>query len=214
MNSDSKKPIFFDYIAQLEADNDIPAWSGYMPEKQLQDKTFFFDLPAVLRALLLADGTVTIALEAIYKEQVQVQLVDQYKLLAEHAIPLLGIESGQEVFYREVTLKGKDSGKPYVQAYSLLKQNALSPDLWKKLSDDKVGMGVVLRNAAQGNFRKVLHIGAGDLGNANKGPSNDPNQVEALTTLEKVHRTYSVNIQSEAAILITEVFSLSALARD
>ena len=214
MNSNSKKPIFFDYIAQLEADNDIPAWSGYMPEKQLQDKTFFFDLPAVLRALLLADGTVTIALEAIYKEQIQVQLVEQHSLLAEQAIPLLGIDSGQEVFYREVQLRGKDSGKCYVQAYSLLKQIALSPDLWKKLSDDKVGMGVVLRNAAQGNFRKVLHIGAGDLGDANENPSDEKQQIETATVLEKMHRTYSVNIKSKPAILITEVFSLSALARD
>ena len=192
---------FLQYIGRVTMDEDIPAWSGYMPEKKLSNDNsrLFFDLPVVARALMIADGTVTMALEVVFKEPIKVNLLDQYMLQVDTEVPLLGIDVGSEAFYREVELVGEFSGKQYVRAYSLLKRDALSDELWQKLKDREVGMGVVLRNAAQGSFRKVLHMGIGDL----QGNDEDYS-----------HRTYSVNIENKPAILITEVFSLEALIKN
>lgn len=192
---------FLNYISGLQQDKDIPSWSGYMPNKKLSDRQMFFDLPSVVRALMVTDGTVTMALEVIYKEPIEVELLDQHNLILDHDIKLLDMEAGEEVFYREVLLRGKQSRKTYVRAYSLLKKNTLSATLWEQLRNREIGMGVVLRNAAQGSFRKVLHMGLGDI---NTGASLD----------EYVHRTYSVNIDEAPAILITEVFTLSSLVDD
>lgn len=191
---------FINYISPLTADQDIPSWSGYMPSKVLGNEVRFFDLPAVIRALMIADGTVTMALEVIYQEPIKVELIEQHALVLERAVALLNLAEGEEAFYREVELVGQHSGKRYVRAYSLLKKDALSSALWDKLRNKEVGMGVVLRNASQGSFRKVLHIGMGD--------------IDGATDKTNAHRTYSVNIENEPAILITEVFSLEALARD
>ncbi len=185
------------YIQSLGVDADIPPWSGYMPDKTLRNGQQFFDLPTAVRALLIADGTVTMALEAIYKEAIKVELSDQSMMLLDSDVPLLGLKAGHQVFYREVGLRGERSNRRYVSAYSLLKEGALSPELWERLRNREVGMGVILRNASQGSFRRVLHIDTGDL----------IDQQDA----NKVHRTYSVTIDDQPAILITEVFSLKAL---
>ncbi len=188
---------FIDYICSLREDVDIPQWSGYMPEKKLGAKLQFFDLHPVMRALMIADGTVTMAIEAIYREPVIVALQQQEALKLEQTVPLLNVAANKELFFRHVELRGKLSEKTYVSAYSLLKREALDDQLWTKLKNKEVGMGVVLRNAAQGSFRKVLHMGAGDL----RGEGE-----------KSVHRTYSVHINDRPSIAITEVFNLDAFS--
>lgn len=188
---------FMHYISNLNADADIPLWSGYMPEKVLHSGQKFFDLPTAVRALMIADGTVTMALEAIYQEPIQVSLKEQTMLDLDHSVPLLELASGKQAFFRQVELRGEDSKRCYVSAFSILKEGALSSTLWERLRNREVGMGVVLRNASQGSFRRVLHIDTGNLVDR-----HDPSHV---------HRTYSVTIDDNPAILITEIFSLEAL---
>lgn len=187
------KDAFLSYISSLEADSDITRWSGYMPDKKLGNGALFYDLHPVIRALLIADGTVTMAIEAIYREEVEVRACEQGFLMLKEQIPLLGLSLGEEVFYREVELVGVRTGKSYVKAQSLLRRDSISVELWSQLKSERVGMGVVLRHTASNSYREVLHIGAG-----------------SLTSLESksVHRTYSVKINSLPAILITEVFDL------
>ena len=188
---------FLNYLSCLRQDTDIPAWSGYMPGKDLGAVGNFFDLHPVMRALLIADGTVTTAIEAIYREPVSVDVEQQEMLSISVPIPLLEIGAGEEAFYRRVKLTGGTSGKVYVQAYSLLKQRSLPAQLWRQLQNEEVGMGVVLRSAAQSSYRRVLNMGSGDLMGLDEG---------------FVHRTYSVNIAEQTAILITEVFNLDMFA--
>ena len=191
---------FFDYICSLRADADIPQWSGYMPDKQLGGGQLFFDLHPVMRALMIADGTVTMAIEAIYREPIEVEVKNQEMQSLPQPNSLLNVAANQELFYREVKLMGKKSGKNYVNAHSLIKREALNEDLWTKLKNKEVGMGVVLRSAAQGSFRKVLHMGAGNIGNKD---SSRPDE-------NFLHRTYSVNINDRPCMLITEVFNMEA----
>ena len=170
-----------------------------MPDKALNihgDATAFYDLHPVLRALLIADGTVTMAIEAIYRERISVNAISQAFISAPDDISLLGVKRGEEIFYREVELVGGSTDKGYVHAYSLLKQSAIGPELWEQLKSEKIGMGVVLRSAAQSSFRQVVHIGGGNL----EGQD------------DCVHRSYSVQIEGDPAILITEVFNLKAFA--
>lgn len=168
-----------------------------MPNKSIGlGGVHFYDLHPVLRALLIADGTVTMAIEAIYKEPVVVSAINQQFIPASDGIPLLNVAVGEQIFYREVELVGKHTGKEYVRAYSLLKQSSIEPILWEQLKNEEVGIGVVLRSAAQNSFRQVLHIGGGNL----KGEEGF------------LHRTYSVQMNSAPAMLITEVFNLEAFA--
>lgn len=190
---------FLEYISELQADDDIPTWSGYMPDKRLVTQTGsirFYDLHPVLRALLIADGTVTMALEAIYREPVVVTTLAQGVITVANDILLLDVTAGDDVFFRRVQLRGADSDKVYVEAYSLLRQHVLDSALWAQLQSEEIGMGVVLRNAGKSSFREVLHIGGGNL----------------VGEDGFVHRSYRVQLDMLPAILITEVFDLNAFA--
>lgn len=200
MSVETEKQLFLDYICALRADTDIPQWSGYMPDKQLGGGQLFFELHPVIRALMIADGTVTMAIEAIYREPIDVIVKHQAMQSLPQSNALLNVAANKELYYRQVELKGKNSAKCYVKAYSLIKREALNENLWRKLKNKEVGMGVVLRSAAQGSFRKVLHIGRGGLEQGKKNDKSDSH----------VHRTYSVNINDRPCMLITEVFDLKA----
>lgn len=200
LDSNAERQKFLRYVAGLQADRDIPTFSGYMPDKRLSttaESFLFYDLHPVLRALLIADGTVTMAIEAIYREPIEVVTLAQGEIEVNCEIPQLRVAVGDAVFYREVELRGRDSGKVYVHAYSLLKRAAIERELWLQLINREIGMGVVLRSASKGNFRQVLHIGGGDL----EGRSG------------YVHRSYSVQMDGEPGILITEVFDLEKFAK-
>ena len=55
------------------------------------------DLPPFLRTLLVADGTVTMALEAYYDEPVDVVTMNQSFEELATSLPALAIEQGEEV---------------------------------------------------------------------------------------------------------------------
>lgn len=193
----SRERLFLRHASALVPDTDIPPWSGYMPAKQLGPGVAFVDLPPVVRALLIADGTVTMALEALFEEPVAVEVAQQRSLCAPDAVAALESAIDEPLFYREVSLRGERSGRRFARAYSLLREAALEPELLARLRGEEVGMGVVLRHTAKSSYRRVLHMGSGDL--ASDAP-------------DRVHRTYCVFVRERPCILITEVFSLPALA--
>ena len=75
----------------------------------------------------------------------------------------------------------------YAQASSVLNPSALKPELFAALIKEDVGMGDVLRNSARGSYREILDVRALDD--------------------ERMARTYTVVLDSNPAILITEVFN-------
>ena len=144
-------------------------------------------LPPFLRALLVADGTVTLLLSAYFGEEIRVQTITQMTQTMPQKLALLGLRPSDEVFYRAVKLYGASSGNQYASAVSLINPNGLNPGLFEQLIDENVGMGEVLRNSARGSYREVLDIRA--------------------SSSEQVQRTYLVYLEGQPAILITERFN-------
>lgn len=149
------------------------------------------ELPGFLRSLLVADGTVTMALEAYFDEVIRIETVLQEPQELSAKIPVLDMEKGDLCYFRRVKLLGEDSGRCYAEAASILNKNAIGDALFEQLVDEHVGIGVILRNFARGSFREVLSIQRGK-----------------LFAGFDVHRTYRVSLGGVPAILISEEFPL------
>jgi chorismate-pyruvate lyase len=145
------------------------------------------ELKPFLRALLVADGTVTLLLRAYFDEDVLVETTSQSSFVVESALPHLVLMKGDDAFFRQVELTGNKTGHTYAQATSVLNPAALKPELFAALIKEDVGMGDVLRNSARGSYREILDVRAVD---------------DA-----RMARTYTVVLDSKPAILITEVFN-------
>ena len=165
----------------------------------LARKQLGVDLPPFLRTLLVADGTVTMALEAFYDEPVDVVTMNQSSEALATSLPALVIEQGEEVLYREVILRGRQSDCVYASAYSLIRKAAVGQSLYQALVEERVGIGTLLRNTAKGSYREILKLRLGGLG--------DDLEIGAGELM--VNRTYCVYLDSAPGILITEVFPVS-----
>ncbi len=143
-------------------------------------------LPPFLRALLVADGTVTVLLRAYFEERIDVRARSQSTVMLKTSIPALRLEAGDEAFQRQVDLTGASTSAAYASAISILNPAALPDELFSALIQENVGMGEVLRNSARGSYREVLDI-----------------RIEGA----KVERTYLVYLDGRPAILITEDFN-------
>jgi chorismate-pyruvate lyase len=152
------------------------------------------DLPPFLRALLVADGTVTRLLSAYFAEDIAIGTQEQFEFDMPSPIPHLKLEAGDPAFLRRVELRGSDSGRCYAGAISLLNPASLDTELFHELIDENVGMGEVLRNSARGSYREVLDI---------RRESED-----------SVTRTYAVILAKRPAILISEKFSVASFLQD
>ncbi len=148
-------------------------------------------LPGFLRSLLVADGTVTMALEAYFDEVIRIETVMQEPMQLPCSLPVLNMSSGDTCYFRRVKLLGEDSGQCYAEATSLLNKKAIGDVLFDQLVDEHVGIGVILRNSAKGSFREVLSLARGSL----------------LAGFD-VYRTYRVSLNGIPAILISEEFPL------
>ncbi len=155
----------------------------------------FSEVPAFLRSLLVADGTVTMALEAFFLEDVLIETLQQGVFTLPEAIPVLDVAAGDRGFYREVRLVGADSATEYARAFSVLNSAAIEPTLFDHLVDERVGIGVILRNFSRGSHREVLDIRRG-----------------GLMSAADVSRSYRVSLNEQPAILITEEFDFAPYA--
>jgi chorismate-pyruvate lyase len=160
-------------------------------ERSVQERLeHFSDLPPFLRSLLVADGTVTLLLQAYFDESIEVQMLEQRGTEVSSDLAFLGLKLQDTAYYRRVMLTGQASHRTYAEALSLLNPARIHPDLFGQLIDERVGMGEVLRNSARGSFREVLDI--------------------SRVSDSEVKRTYAVFVEQHPAILITECFQISA----
>ncbi len=148
------------------------------------------DLPPFLRALLVADGTVTRLLSAYFAEDIAINTLQQSEFSMPMPLAHLRLTTGQPAFIRQVELLGGLSDRRYASAISLLNPMLMDAGLFHELIDENVGMGEVLRNSARGSYREVLDI-----------------RRQSETT---VTRTYAVILSGQPAILISETFALES----
>lgn len=150
------------------------------------------NIPPFLRALLVADGTVTMALEAFFGETIRIRTIRQGPMPLPAALQVLAMEKGDACYFREIELLGEATGKIYGHATSILNKQAIKAELFDELVDEHVGIGVILRNSAKGSFREVLAVKSG-----------------GLMSDYDVHRIYRVSLNARPAILITEEFPIA-----
>jgi chorismate-pyruvate lyase len=157
-------------------------------------------LPPFLRALLVTDGTVTKILEAYFWEPVEVRTLEQEFFAAEQAVEWIRVRAGDRVLIRRAQLVGADSGRIFVNAFSVIRTQLIPTAFRRRLIDREIGIGVLIRDSGLESFREVLEIGV------ERPDSRDPAFGDAGDT---VFRTYRIIIEGEPVILITESFPLA-----
>ena len=144
-------------------------------------------LPPFLRAVLLADGTVTSLISAFMGEEIDVLTVEQSFIKMPEELSFLELEKDANAFVRKVNLIGRTTNKQYA-SQGKLAQSSFYRKICFALTDEGVGMGAVLRNKAQGSYREIINI-------------DD-------TSTKIAERTYAVYLNGRPCILITEAFTI------
>lgn len=175
------------------------ASSGFAPEvllKSVSGTTLSLSrVPAFLRTLLTADGTVTKSLESFFWEKVNVEAVHQTQRLVEEGDRFyLNIDLKDSVLVRDVELRGENSRMQYLSAHSVFAIKHLPPDIFSDLMSKNIGIGELLRECGLETYRKIVAMGLTD------GSDSVQNQ--------SIWRVYLIFIKGQAAIQIKEVFPL------
>jgi len=166
-------------------------------------------LPAFLRTLLVADGTVTKSLEAFFWEPVQVKLLSQSSVVLSQALPRISASIGTEVMQRDVQLKGQQSEIIYCYASSYIRLDSLSKPIAAKLVRGEIGIGELLREVGLETYREIVDIDQYDY-LPEKYPSlPEVTNISEAIKIDVVTRVYVIHIRGEAAIQITERFPLA-----
>lgn len=176
---------------------------GYVPGGMITNSRMeSLDLeavPAFLRTLLVTDGTVTKCLEAYFWEPVQVENLGQNQITVAQDIDWLDLKQGSPALFREVRLRGAESGNVYTYAKSILKLDLLPQQLKDDLLRGDIGIGEMLRERGLETYRELLDIGR----------EFDESLVPIFDTKrcgELIYRTYRVVMNHVPAMLITEKF--------
>ncbi len=180
--------------------------SGYLPDPLIETSTgepfSIAALPAFLRTLLVADGTVTKALEAYFWEPLEVQPISQsYKANPQGCKDLLD-SSGSQVLEREVKLMGRLSGCCFACARSYLVLDYLPDSLVEGITAGRLGIGELLREEGVETYREIVRLDSFP-----RGVRSD--EVPGGLDDDLVARSYRIRVGGVPAILVTEYFPLA-----
>ncbi|MBK8970691.1 MAG: DUF98 domain-containing protein [Hahellaceae bacterium] len=153
----------------------------------------FSELPAILRVLLLQDGTVTKTLEAFFWEPVTVGRLEQNIAPLNMGARLPDVAPEISVLHRTVDIRGDHTQQLYCRATSLIRLDLLPANVADLLTAGKIGIGELLRDKGLETYREL----------------NDLFVSKAEQGEVQIARHYLVYIQQTAAISITEYFPLS-----
>jgi chorismate-pyruvate lyase len=159
-------------------------------------------LTPLQRGLLVIDGTVTKFLEATVLEPIDVVRLGQALQRLEAPHRWLDLESLAPVIRRRVMLRGRESGRFYVWADSLIALDRLSAPVRAAIEhDDGGGLGRILVEAAAETRREGLWYGRERCDDA-------PPRVRGLWAGDFLSRSYRVLAGGRPMMLITERFAL------
>jgi chorismate-pyruvate lyase len=159
-------------------------------------------LPPILRTLLITDGTIGRSLEAFFWESVNTVTMRQEMSTTDSDQPYLRVDAGEEVLVREVEIRGRTTDRVYATATSTIKPQTIPPYFRDQLLNEKVSIGVLIRESGLESYREILEIG-------HEPGANEQGDDKADT----IYRTYCVYLGGEPAILITERFSMKLYGR-
>ena len=179
--------------------------SGYLQDGVVADaegaRHRIGDLPPFLRTLLVADGTVTKALEAYFWEPVDVrQLLQQLEC---QAGPVEGLiyTAGSPLLHREVSLEGRNSGRCYALARSFLAMESLPARFGEAIVTGKMGIGELLREQGVETYRDITHL------DYHRRDDLNDNRLQTLDD-DIISRSYRISVSGVPAILVTEYFPI------
>ncbi len=177
--------------------------SGYAQDQKLLTDTGeslnLADLPPFLRTLLVADGTVTKALEAWFWEPVKVvPLRNELEYLE---APVDGVDTipGDRVLKREVVLRGADTDRIYACARSTVTLKHLPEKIGAALEAGQIGIGELLREQGFETYRDIFNINY-----LTRIPQED--SLLSVLSPEIISRSYRIRVGGRPAIVVTEYF--------
>lgn len=176
---------------------------GYLPEGTItntQGQTLdIAAMPAILRTLLVTDGTVTKTLEAYFWEPVSVTNLKQDEIIAAKAMDFLECPQGEPLLDRRISLLGQSSKTLYAHAHSLIRLEMLPKAICADLKAGLIGIGEILRETGLETYRELVDLGAES--------TNDINKLGQNT--QTIYRSYRIMIAHKPVILVTEKFPCS-----
>ena len=151
------------------------------------------------RAVLVIDGTVTRFLEAQKLEPIEIIDCGRTKetLKKDHA--WLELPKGDSVSSRRVLLKGRDSGRVYASAASLVVPERVKDAVGHPAQRIPEGLGRMLLNSRVEQYRELLWYGK-------EGPSDLPGEMRSLESEFCLTRTYRIIVNKLPTMMITEWF--------
>ncbi len=134
---------------------------GFLPELRIEGAGApeLANLPAILRVLLIQDGTVTKTLEAWFWEFMAVALREQSVTVWQSG-PDLGfpLEANSRVLLRKVDIQGQSSGRVYCSATSHILISKLPDGLGERLLSGEIGIGELLRDRELETYRELKSV--------------------------------------------------------
>jgi chorismate-pyruvate lyase len=159
----------------------------------------FAMLPAFLRVLLGSDGTVSRALKAYFSENIEVQVINNAEFRSDRSHPEINIGPGDHILRRRVTLRGGATGTVYLFADSVIAATGGTLHLRKRLIEDNIGIGELIREERLETYREVLSLRRTKAGEWARYLIVDAG-VDVLI------RNYRIYMNGQAVIAIQEVF--------
>ncbi len=181
-----------------------PAKDVFIAQNQRPSGLKDIDLRALsplLRALLVIDGTVTTFLEAYVMEPIRIERISQesHSLAENHC--WLDTQAGEPIVNRRVMLLGRETGRLYAYAESLIVQGRLCLPIQKGLEQEPAGLGRILVDSELESRREGLWYGREQLAEL-------PEPVHKMCTGDFLTRTYRLIAGGLPLMMITERFPM------
>jgi chorismate lyase len=153
-----------------------------------------------LRILIATNGTLTRILSVLADDEIVVQIVRQQIHDAAPKIPELEHSAIGRVLQRDILLKGRSSGNPFVAAESLIAVDLLPPAITTSLTQTHRPIGEVMAASCIETFKEEAKVWIGDLPGwlALDGYENSRTRTVA--------RRYRIIAGEQPVIIITEYF--------
>lgn len=166
----------------------------FLPDEEIRK------LNSDLRILIACDGTLTRILGIVANDEIVVQIFEQQVHGMAPRIPDLEQLPSGRVLQRQILLKGRSSGHPFVAAESLIAVDLLPPAITTSLTNTERPIGEIMAASCLETFKEAAKVWIGQPPGwlALAGYQNSEPRIVA--------RRYRVISGGQPVIVITEYF--------
>ena len=161
-----------------------------------------------LRILIATNGTLTRILSVLANDEIVVQIISQRIHDVTPNVPEFDHLAVGRVLQRDILLKGRRSGRPFVAAESLIAIDLLPAAITTSFLETDRPIGEVMAASRIESFKEEAKVWAGEL----------PGWIELdgyrNSQTETIARRYRVITEAQPALIITEYFLQSVFEDD